>query len=32
MYTRLFIIIDALDECQAFADCLVKFLPELFDL
>ena len=29
-YTRVFIIIDALDECQAFDGCRTRFLAEIF--
>jgi hypothetical protein len=29
-YSRVFIIIDALDECQAFDGCRMKFLAEIF--
>jgi hypothetical protein len=32
MYSRVFIIVDALDECQASDRCRTKFLSELFDL
>ncbi|CZR65951.1 uncharacterized protein PAC_15851 [Phialocephala subalpina] len=31
-YTRLFIIVDALDECQASNGCRQRFLSELFNL
>jgi Cdc6-like AAA superfamily ATPase len=32
MYTRVFIIVDALDECQASDGCRTRFLSELFNL
>ncbi|KAK2593679.1 hypothetical protein QQS21_008622 [Conoideocrella luteorostrata] len=32
MYSRVFVIVDALDECQASGNCRKKFLTELFDL
>jgi hypothetical protein len=32
MYSRIFIIIDALDECQGFGGCRAKFLSEIFGL
>lgn len=32
MYTRVFIVVDALDECQTSDRCLSKFLLEIFDL
>ncbi len=32
MYSRVFIIVDALDEFQASSDCRTRFLAELFDL
>jgi Cdc6-like AAA superfamily ATPase len=32
MYSRTFIIVDALDECQATDGCRTKFLTELFSL
>jgi hypothetical protein len=32
IYSRVFIIIDALDECRTTAGCRSKFLSELFDL
>jgi NACHT domain len=32
MYSRVFIIIDALDECQESNNCRLKFLSELFNL
>ncbi|KAJ5523286.1 ankyrin [Penicillium frequentans] len=31
-YTRVFVVIDALDECQAIDDCRNVFLSQLFDL
>ncbi|KAH6887647.1 hypothetical protein B0T10DRAFT_539014 [Thelonectria olida] len=32
LYSRVFIIVDALDECQTTDECRTKFLLELFDL
>ena len=32
MYSRVFIIIDALDECQSSDGCRARFLSELFDI
>ncbi|KAH7231317.1 nucleoside phosphorylase domain-containing protein [Fusarium redolens] len=32
MHSRVFIIVDALDECQASNSCRARFLSELFDL
>lgn len=32
VYSRLFIIVDALDECQVFHGCRAKFLSEIFNL
>jgi len=32
MYSRVFIIVDALDECQASDGCRTRFLSELFNL
>ncbi|RSL93028.1 hypothetical protein CDV31_014881 [Fusarium ambrosium] len=32
MYSRVFIIVDALDECQASDGCRTRFLAELFNL
>jgi hypothetical protein len=32
LYSRVFIIIDALDECQASHGCRPKFLSNIFDL
>jgi Cdc6-like AAA superfamily ATPase len=32
MYTRVFIVVDALDECQASDGCRKLFLSELFDI
>jgi hypothetical protein len=32
MYSRVFIIIDALDECQASDNCRSRFLSEIFNL
>lgn len=32
MYSRVFIIVDALDECQASDGCMTRFLSELFNL
>jgi NACHT domain len=32
LYSRVFIVIDALDECQATGGCRVKFLTEIFNL
>lgn len=32
MYSRVFIIVDALDECQAYDDCRTRFLSEIFNL
>lgn len=32
MYSRVFIIVDALDECQASNGCRKRFLSEIFDL
>lgn len=32
MYSKMFIMIDALDECQAFDNCRAEFLTELFNL
>lgn len=32
MYSRVFIIVDALDECQATGHCRTRFLTEIFDL
>ena len=32
MYSRVFIIVDALDECQTSDDCRTRFLSELFNL
>lgn len=32
MYSRVFIIVDALDECQASGGCRTRFLSELFNL
>jgi hypothetical protein len=32
MYSRIFIIIDALDECQVSGGCRAKFLSEIFGL
>lgn len=32
MYSRVFFVIDALDECQISHDCRKRFLPELFSL
>jgi hypothetical protein len=32
MHSRVFIIVDALDECQASNKCRARFLSELFDL
>jgi hypothetical protein len=32
MYSRLFIIVDALDECQVFDGCQAKLLSEIFSL
>jgi Cdc6-like AAA superfamily ATPase len=31
-YSRVFIIVDALDECQTIGGCRVKFLSEIFNL
>jgi hypothetical protein len=32
MYSRVFIIVDALDECQVSNGCRTRFLAEIFDL
>ncbi|KAF4630324.1 hypothetical protein G7Y89_g7821 [Cudoniella acicularis] len=32
MYSRVFFIVDALDECQTSGDCQARFLSELFNL
>jgi Cdc6-like AAA superfamily ATPase len=32
MYSRVFIIVDALDECQVYDDCRTRFLSEIFNL
>jgi hypothetical protein len=32
MYPRVFIVVDALDECQASDDCLARYLSEIFKL
>lgn len=32
LYSRLFVIVDALDECQVFDSCRTKFLSEIFIL
>jgi len=32
MYSRVFIVVDALDECQASAGCRARFLAEMFNL
>ena len=32
MYSRAFIVVDALDECQVFHNCRKRFLSELFSL
>jgi Cdc6-like AAA superfamily ATPase len=32
LYSRIFIIVDALDECQASNGCRTRFLSEIFDL
>jgi hypothetical protein len=32
MYSRVFIIVDALDECQIYDDCRTRFLSEIFNL
>jgi hypothetical protein len=32
MYSRVFIVVDALDECQAFGSCRSTFLSEIFSL
>ena len=32
MYSKVFIVIDALDECQTFDGCRMKFLEEIFTL
>jgi hypothetical protein len=32
MYSKVFIVVDALDECQAFNRCRSKFLSEIFSL
>lgn len=32
MYSRVFIVVDALDECQVTSDCRARFLAETFDL
>ena len=31
-YARVFIIVDALDECQATGGCRARFLSQIFDL
>ena len=32
MYSRVFVVVDALDECQVSDDCRKKFLSKLFNL
>lgn len=32
LYSRIFVVIDALDECQATSDCRPRFLSEIFAL
>ena len=32
LYSRVFIVVDALDECQVSDDCRPKFLSEIFSL
>jgi hypothetical protein len=32
LYSKVFIMVDALDECQAFGGCRVRFLTEIFNL
>ena len=32
MYSRVFIVVDALDECQVFDGCRSRFLSEIFNL
>ena len=32
LYPRVFIVVDALDECQSYDGCRSKFLSEIFDL
>jgi Cdc6-like AAA superfamily ATPase len=32
MYSRVFIIVDALDECQVYDNCRTRFLSEIFNL
>jgi hypothetical protein len=32
MYSRVFVVVDALDECQVFGSCRSRFLSEIFNL